>query len=294
MTRIIILSDPHLSPTHGFFWENWLLVRDAAARIDAACTVVNGDLCIDGPDSDAEMAFAAQALANLPGTVLPLPGNHDVGDEPPGQDVRQLIDEARLARWDRFIGADRWRHDLDGWTLLGVNAQLFGSGLARENEQNDWLDEALADSRSQRIALILHKPLFIEHANEADPTIGSMALAPRRDLMRRLAGADTRLIVSGHLHTHRDRVVEGIRHLWVPSCAFAGSHGYPDDPACGFLTLDLDGDTVTTEAIRPRGLVSHDLADIKQHGRYKFLREMPPCPPDLAASTRLAFAQASG
>lgn len=294
MTRIIILSDPHLSPTHGFFWENWLLVREAAARLDAACTVVNGDLCIDGPDSDAEMEFAAQALANLPGTVLPLPGNHDVGDEPPGQDVRQLIDESRLARWDRFIGADRWRHDLDGWTLLGVNAQLFGSGLARETEQNDWLDAALADSRGQRIALILHKPLFIEHANEADPTIGSMGLAPRRDLMRRLAGADTRLIVSGHLHTHRDRVVEGIRHLWVPSCAFAGSHGYPDDPACGFLTLDLDGDTVTTAAIRPQGLVSHDLAAIKQHGRYKFLREMPHCPPDLTTSTRLAFAQASG
>ncbi len=294
MTRIIILSDPHLSPTHGFFWENWLLVREAAARLDAACTVVSGDLCIDGPDSDAEMEFAAQALANLPGTVLPLPGNHDVGDEPPGQDVRQLIDESRLARWDRFIGADRWRHDLDGWTLLGVNAQLFGSGLARETEQNDWLDAALADSRGQRIALILHKPLFIEQADEADPTIGSMGLAPRRDLMRRLAGADTRLIVSGHLHTHRDRVVEGIRQLWVPSCAFAGSHGYPGDPACGFLTLDLDGDTVTTATIRPQGLVSHDLAAIKQHGRYKFLREMPHCAPDFAASTRLAFAQASG
>ncbi len=293
MTRIIILSDPHLSPTHGFFWENWLLVRDAAARIEAACTVVNGDLCIDGPDSDAEMEFAAQALRALPGTVLPLPGNHDVGDEPPGQDVRQLIDEPRLARWDRFIGADRWRHDLDGWTLLGVNAQLFGSGLARETEQTDWLDAALADSRGQRIALILHKPLFIEQADEADPTIGSMGLAPRRDLMRRLAGADTRLIVSGHLHTHRDRVVEGIRHLWVPSCAFAGSHGYPDDPACGFLTLDLDGDTVTTAAIRPQGLVSHDLAAIKQHGRYKFLREMPPCPPELGSATQLALEQAS-
>ena len=215
--------------------------------------------------------------------MLPLPGNHDVGDEPPGQDVRQLIDDPRLARWDRFIGPDRWRHDLDGWTLLGVNAQLFGSGLEREAEQNAWLDTALAQSRGQRLALILHKPLFVESAAETEPTIGSMGFAPRRELMARLASADLRLIVSGHLHIHRDRIVEGVRHIWAPSTAFSGGHGLDGDPACGFLTLELDGDAVTAEMVKPDGLVSHDLAAIKQHGRYRFLREMPACPPDLAA-----------
>ena len=34
MTRIVILSDIHLSPTHGFFWENWCTAREFA---DAAC-----------------------------------------------------------------------------------------------------------------------------------------------------------------------------------------------------------------------------------------------------------------
>jgi 3',5'-cyclic AMP phosphodiesterase CpdA len=283
MTRVVFLSDPHLSPTHGFFWPNWLLARDAAARIDAACTIVDGDLCIDGPDSDAEMEFAAKALAGLPGTVLPLPGNHDIGDEPPGQDPNQIVNEARLARWDRFIGPDRWRFRMDGWTLLGVNAQLFGSGLAREAEQNDWLDAMLAESRGDRVALVLHKPLFVESPDEALPSIASLGPAPRGELMQRLCRADIRLIVSGHLHKHRDRSIDGLRHLWLPSLAFSGGHGLEGDVRCGFAVLDFDGDHVGVEIIRPEGIASHDLDAIKQHGRYRFLREMPPCPTELAA-----------
>lgn len=283
MTRVVLLSDLHLSPTHGFFWPNWLLVRDAAARIEAACTIVNGDLCIDGPDSDAEMEFAAKALAQLPGTVLPLPGNHDVGDEPPGQDPRQIVDEARLARWDNAIGADRWRFHLDGWTLLGVNAQLFGSGLAREAEQNDWLDTMLTEARGDRVALVLHKPLFVESPDEALPSPSSLGPAPRSELMQRLCKADIRLVVSGHLHKYRDRSIDGLRHLWVPSSAFSGGHRFDGDARCGFAVLDFDGDDVGVEIIRPEGLISHDLDAIKQHGRYRFLREMPHCPPELAA-----------
>ena len=84
MSKIVFLSDLHLSHTHGFFWENFVRAREAANDAVAAAVIVTGDLCINGPDSDAEMQFAAQALAGLDGQVLALPGNHDVGDEPPG------------------------------------------------------------------------------------------------------------------------------------------------------------------------------------------------------------------
>ena len=37
MARIVVLSDIHLSPTHGFFWENWCVAREFAdaAKSDA-------------------------------------------------------------------------------------------------------------------------------------------------------------------------------------------------------------------------------------------------------------------
>jgi 3',5'-cyclic AMP phosphodiesterase CpdA len=103
MTRIVVLSDIHLSPTHGFFWENWCVAREFANATKADAVIVNGDLAINGPDSDAEIAFAATALASLRMRVMALPGNHDVGDEPPGQDPDQIIDASRWPTTMRLV-----------------------------------------------------------------------------------------------------------------------------------------------------------------------------------------------
>jgi 3',5'-cyclic AMP phosphodiesterase CpdA len=278
MARIVVLSDIHLSPTHGFFWENWRLAREFANAANADAVIVNGDLAINGPDSDAEIVFAANALAGLRGRVMTLPGNHDVGDEPPGQDPDQIINADRLARWDRSFAGDRWVLDEGGWRLVGVNAQLFGSSLEREQAQDQWLDEQLS-AAGRPTALFLHKPLFVE--SPADDGAGPSCMVPsaRARLLDRLDRSDVRLIVSGHLHQHRDRIIGGRRHLWVPAVAFAGAPHYGGDGRCGLTVLDFSEDSVEVTIERPHGLVSHDLDAIKGHGRYQFLRDMPPSPP---------------
>jgi 3',5'-cyclic AMP phosphodiesterase CpdA len=279
MARIVVLSDIHLSPTHGFFWENWRVAREFANAANADVVIVNGDLAINGPDSDAEIAFAANALKSLRPPVMALPGNHDVGDEPPGQDPNQIIDADRLARWDRSFGTDRWALDAGGWRLVGVNAQLFGSGLARERTQDEWLDEELDAATGRPIALFLHKPLFLEVPTDDVVSPACILPSARTGLLDRLHRSDARLIVSGHLHQHRDRTLGGLRHLWVSAVAFAAPQAHGGDGRCGITVLDFswEGVEVTTE--RPSGLVSHDLAAIKGHGRHKFLRDMPACPP---------------
>jgi 3',5'-cyclic AMP phosphodiesterase CpdA len=282
MTRIVVLSDPHLSPTHGFFWSNWVAARDAANALAPSAVVVSGDLCINGPESDTEIAFAAAALARLKGRVLALPGNHDVGDEPPGQDPRQLVDAARLGRWNAAFKADRWSIDVGAWRLIGVNAQLFGSGLAEEAEQEAWLDATLLAGARRRLALFLHKPLFIDDVGEAEPTIASLNLGPRLLLLAKLRKAGVALVVNGHLHQHRDRVIDGIRHVWAPSTAFMSSQPIGGDPRPGIMTIDFAGAEPAIAVLRPAGMAEHDLATIKGHGRYRFLRDMPACPPQAA------------
>ena len=44
MARMVVLSDIHLSPTHGFFWENWCVAREFADAAKADAVIVNGDL----------------------------------------------------------------------------------------------------------------------------------------------------------------------------------------------------------------------------------------------------------
>jgi 3',5'-cyclic AMP phosphodiesterase CpdA len=278
MARIVVLSDIHLSPTHGFFWENWCLARNFADAAKGDAVIVNGDLAINGPESDDEIAFAATALAKLRTPVMALPGNHDVGDEPPGQDPDQIIDTARLARWDKSFASDRWALDAGGWRLVSVNAQLFGSGLEREHKQGQWLDEQLS-AAGRPIALFLHKPLFLESPTDDEMTPSCMVPSARMRLLDKLNRSDVRLIVSGHLHQHRDRTIGGQRHLWVPAVAFAGAQPRGGDGSCGLTVLDFSPTDVEVTIERPSGLVSHDLAAIKGHGRYRFLRDMPPSPP---------------
>ncbi|QPF90662.1 metallophosphoesterase family protein [Bradyrhizobium commune] len=278
MARIVVLSDIHLSPTHGFFWENWCVAREFADGANGDAVIVNGDLAINGPDSDAEIAFAATALAKLRTRVMALPGNHDVGDEPPGQDTEQIIDADRLARWDSSFVIDRWTLDAGGWRLLGVNAQLFGSGLVREHAQDQWLSEQLS-AAGRPTALFLHKPLFLEHPTDDDVSPSCMVPSVRTRLLNKLNQSDVRLIVSGHLHQHRDRTVGDQRHLWVPAVAFAAPQAHGGDGRCGVTVLDFSQDDVQVTIERPSGLISHDLAAIKGHGRYRFLRDMPPSPP---------------
>ena len=168
-----------------------------------------------------------------------------------------------------------------GWRLVGVNAQLFGSGLAREHAQDHWLEEQLS-AAGRAIALFLHKPLFLESPTDDVVSPACMVPSARTRLLDKLNRSDVRLIVSGHLHQHRDRTFGGQRHLWVSAVAFAAPQAHGGDGRCGLTVLDFSQGNVEVTVERPRGLISHDLAAIKGNGRYQFLRDMPPSPPPQA------------
>ena len=241
MARMIVISDPHLSPTHGFFWENWCRTCEAVNRMSPDAVIVSGDLCINGPDSDAEIAFAGRALRRLNAPVFAIPGNHDLGDEPPGQEPDQIIDSRRLQRWMSVFGGDRFALDLGGWRVLGMNAQLLGSGLAEEGGQDAWLDRELGQT-SQPIMLVLHKPLVLQSSDETEMTVSSINPEPRGRLLRRLRRSPAQVVVSGHLHCHRDVVRDGLRHVRAPSTAFRLDAHVDADAAAivGIQSVELD------------------------------------------------------
>jgi hypothetical protein len=51
----------------------------------------------------------------------------------------------------------------------------------------------------------------------------------------------------------------------------------------GILSVEVGDSGAHVELIDVPGLVAHDLAELKGHGRYKYLRDMPACPPPPAS-----------
>jgi 3',5'-cyclic AMP phosphodiesterase CpdA len=289
--RVVQVSDLHLSPTHGFFVANW---RKTVAWIDALApdlVIVTGDLCINGPEDNDEIAFARAEVGRLATRWLALPGNHDVGDEPPGQEEDQLIDARRLAHWRRWFQDDWWIDETGEWRLIGLNAQLFGSGLADEARQAEWLESALATQDPRDVAVFMHKPLFIGDVDDRASSACTTP-APRQRLIELFARSKVRLVASGHLHAYRHARHDALDLVWAPAPSFllkgavdkvhaAEIDRAQPDHMLGVIVHDFTTSGWSHRFAQPAGLTPHRAADIKQ-GRYRYLRNMPPCPPEAA------------
>jgi len=74
----------------------------------------------------------------------------------------------RRARFVDHWGPDWWGMDAADFRLIGLNAQLMGSGLALEEEQWDYLAAEAQAARGRPVALFIHKPLFLNHPAEME------------------------------------------------------------------------------------------------------------------------------
>ncbi len=261
--RIVQVSDTHISATLKHFKANTEIVADYLAGMSPDLFVHTGDLSMDGAGTAEDLRLARQWNAGLPGEVLSIPGNHDVGDLAANR-PEQPVDSARLGRWREIIGPDRWLEHRGGWQLVGLNAMLLGTGLAEEDEQYAWLQSALASDRP--IAIFTHKPLCIEKLDEGPRGYWSVPPEPRARLLTVLEGKPVKLIASGHLHVEHAHVVDGIDQVWAGAASFVvgPSQEYlGGKPRLGLVEHVFGEDGVTSRFIRPDGLVDLQLDAVR-------------------------------
>jgi 3',5'-cyclic AMP phosphodiesterase CpdA len=228
MTRVVQISDTHLSPAKRHFAANWAPLRDWVRQQHADLIIHTGDLTVDGADDEEDMRQGAALMRSLPARVLAVPGNHDVGD---AGNPHQPVNAQRLDRWRRHFDADWWVHDLENWRLIGLDAMLFGSGTGEEARQFEWLRQTLASAGGRKLAWFMHRPLFIESANEGDTGYWSVKPQPRAKLLDLLRRHQVALVATGHLHKWLDREVDGCHHVWCASSGFlVGPDNQPDIP----------------------------------------------------------------
>jgi len=241
--HVIVVSDTHLSPDAPEAQENWAAVVRYVTAAAPDLVIHLGDLSLDGARNPADLDHARRQLDLLPVPWAAVPGNHDIGDNPlPGVPAGSTITEGRRQRWLDVVGEDYWSLVIADWTLVAVNAQLAGSGLAAEASQWSWLEAQVRSAGpGQRIALLAHKPLTAP-ADElpAAPPYRFWPPASRHRLSDLFAGRPPQLIASGHVHQARQLSLDGSSHVWVPTTwAVLPDHAQPvfGSKRCGVLSL---------------------------------------------------------
>src|ERR1700761_4583227 len=104
-TRVIFVSDTHMSPDVPEAQANWAAVVAYIAAENPGLVVHLGDLSLDGARNPADLEHARRQLELLPVPWRAVPGNHDVGDNPlPGMPDSLAVDDARRERWLDVVG----------------------------------------------------------------------------------------------------------------------------------------------------------------------------------------------
>lgn len=227
--RVVHVADLHLGAGEEHHFDNWLKVCHWIGRERPDLVVVNGDLIMGDPDTEADYAFARECMGRLTVPCRFLPGNHDIGDNVISGKMEKRVNDERRARFVNYFGEERWAFERAGWSFVGLNSQLLGSdGQPAEAEQWQWLESTMAALQSRPIALFLHKPLFLDHPSEPDhddltlrqSCIDAASRARLLDLCRQHG---VRLVSTGHKHQTRSFSVDGIYYLWAPSTACVNS-----------------------------------------------------------------------
>lgn len=261
--RIALIADTHLSSRVPECLANWHAARVAARRLGADLTINLGDVTFDGQHRPEELALAAELVAQWPHPMLCVPGNHDVGDA----SGEAPFDPRLRAAYCASLGADHWSMQAGDWLLLGMNAQLFGCGSEAEQEQWHWIEERTRQiEKHVNVALFLHRPLARLHASEQQRRGRYVPEAARDRLLHGSLRRHLKVVASGHLHQYLDRMVAGVRHLWLPSTAYLlgdDMQARIGEKLVGLGVLDLGDGDAAFDLWCPQGMLPHQVSDLE-------------------------------
>lgn len=267
--RIIQISDTHISHLGGSTADNARRVVAYVNALQPDFVVHTGDVTILDPDEDRDRSAAKEILAAIAAPAYVLPGNHDVGepgDEPFGD---RPVTSARVAAFRAHFGEDRFVADVGEWAVVGVDSELFDSGLPEEAEQWDWIEELPARLGGRPVLFFTHKPVWALTPALQDTrlSVGPGAL-PRLEAV--LARLNVRAFGSGHLHHYRLTWRDDVPVVSAPSTAFVHRGAVSEDVVghglvqLGVVEYELDGDVAMPYFRAPQGLVEPEFLDVEE------------------------------
>jgi Icc protein len=233
------LSDTHLlADPNARLWSH-NTTRNLAAVIDALpprvdVMVITGDVAEDGTHEAYRRALSM--TAGRADERYFLAGNHDDPNV-----MREVIGPPRPLRMVRIS---------ERWTMALLDSQWVGHDagqIARETLTH--LQAELDQVTTYVVACVHHPPVSPCHEPDCGVSNGDA-------LLEILRTGPVRLVLSGHVHQHFDKTLDGIRFVGAPSTFRQLRHGgdphYTDTlepPAAQLVELFDDGE-VSCDVIR--------------------------------------------
>jgi 3',5'-cyclic AMP phosphodiesterase CpdA len=249
--KIVQISDTHLGAAVGSTTD---AVRKVIAYIDDVLrpdfVVHSGDVVVIDPDSVGDREHAHSVLSELRTPYRVLPGNHDIGEPAEHAWQGQMVTPERVDAFTDVFGPAAWREDLDGVTLLGLNSELFGSGIGYEARQWEWIEATIADLPAERpVMLFQHKPIW-KVAEQSEHNVDIRESGAR--LLEQLESVNLKSVGTGHLHCFRTVRRGETLEVWAPSTAFtAGAEALglssPATHHLGIVEYTVEGEQVTAQ-----------------------------------------------
>ena len=232
--QFAVISDSHFrlatSAAEGGYSSNRLAnsrnryVVECLNRLEPDFVVHLGDIVhpIPALPSHADAVRLAQkTYAGLKAPLHMVPGNHDLGDKPNAWMPAPVVNEANHLAFEENWGAPYRSFDFQGCHFILLDTPVLNSGLEREEDQRNWLEDDLASNTAagRRAFVLLHYPPFLNHPDESShyDNIDEPARSWLLDLLKK---HHVEAVFCGHVHNFFYNRLDQTAFYVVPSTAF--------------------------------------------------------------------------
>lgn len=218
------ISDTHVGVKQAAYNARYAEVIRQVNALKPAFVVHTGDALERWSPESA--ALLKDISAKLAAPIYIAPGNHDI--------TKGKVEA--LSAWNGAFGYDRVSFQHERCVLIGLNSNLFNTGLPAEREQFEWLKSELKKAKGKRIFIFQHCPLFLEKPSDPNGNYFAVDEPARSELLKLLKANHVEAVLTGHYHRFNDSAFDGISFFTTPATSFSCS---PDKGLTGYSVFHL-------------------------------------------------------
>lgn len=228
-----LITDTHLNPNDNQSNSPFMVNQKANQRLRYVIDDLNqrellavfhlGDIVHPVPSmADSYERSASRFFEQVSHLKHPLhiiAGNHDVGDKKISWGPSGVVRDSFLSAWSQYFGAHYFHLNYGGIEFIGINAQLIGSGLDMECEQQIWLQQLLEQLKGKRLMILSHYPPFLDNEFESEH-YDNLGITGRQWLLGLIKQYKVEALFCGHVHHFWYNRYAQCNCFLLPSTAF--------------------------------------------------------------------------